>query len=598
MRGVASAFSDALGSFVGPEMTRALDGQSVPEDPTWAAVLGNSVRAAETVAAMDALLLPDGVAPPQCSRYSVARPLEACLEIDASGRRDVTSCCYALNRAFAPGPSPKSKCLCHEAVLVALNGALAAQAAPGSAAKVSTTPLNDLMDQCSREMSWFSASYFRQPGGGCGVLSGGMADFGQELPRSPLVPILPVAVQETESPARAEDPHKELVGRLCKGVKDGPQKRLRCHRIEGCVCEVRKGRCGSCLAEQTAAGIPAAEEAPRVFAAAAELPAAGTANELPLPAGGSGADSQEEGAGFWETVGLAKEIFQVTGQAANPFLPLVSSSLPQGAKDRLGSLANSVLGKSHNSSDAHANSTLNQIAGAAAGSIGRLANNEVVRSAIISRLPEARQQPVLPQRRDPQPGDISMDSIGDQLAESHNTWVEQVGTGARVLDGPSQMRISDHYCGPMPEEAQTAERHYKQGEYAKVFVVEKATPNAEVALLASTSGGNHRARFDVGPQSHCIGVKLGLAPARSKKTGSPVLFRKNKATGAGKAANFFRKIVTADSEGTAVFEIGPTNHLWSPYTDAHICQNFWFQAVDLSACEAGPPLDLSGQQNR
>ena len=113
-------------------MSRALDGQTAaPEDPVWAAALGNSVRAVDTLAgwdalARDAVLLPEGAAPPHCTTSSVARPLRACLGADGGSPNqlnDLTSCCYALNRAFAPAPpSPQADCLCHEAVLSALNG--------------------------------------------------------------------------------------------------------------------------------------------------------------------------------------------------------------------------------------------------------------------------------------------------------------------------------------------------------------------------------------------------------------------------------------------------------------------------------------------
>ena len=87
-------------------------------------------------------------------------------------------------------------------------------------------------------------------------------------------------------------------------------------------------------------------------------------------------------------------------------------------------------------------------------------------------------------------------------------------------------------------------------------------------------------------------MDLGLAPARSK-SGAPVLFRQSRATGKRKPANFYRQVAKADSEGTAVFELDPSNQLWSPFTDAFICRTFWFQAVDLSACEATEALDLA-----
>ena len=617
VRGVASAFDAALGPFAGEEVSRALDGQAAaPGDPMWVAALGNSVRAADTLAgwdalARDAVLLPEGAAPPQCTASSVARPLRACLGAGGGALDqldDLTGCCYALNRAFAPGPSPQADCLCNEAVLSALNGLMRTQApAAGNA------PVNDLVGLCSTDMPWFSASYFRQPGGQCGGWATGMADFGEEAPRAgPLLrPMFPSPVDKVVTEEETSTPHEShqaLVQRVCEGVSGGKKKRARCHRIEGCVCEMRKGLCGRCMAEsfftgEPAAVIPATDSEPTlVYAADVREPAAAPAglvplSELPQRPEGPGGEAEETPPepkrNFWETVGLAKEITTVTGQVANPYVPLVADALPEGAKDRLGSFANAVLGKNQhqNSSDVHSNSTLNQLASVTATSIGRLANNDLIRSFITSRLPAAPVAPAAPYVA-PSERDMSLNSIESQLAESHQTWVDQVGSGARVLDGPSEVRLGDYFCGPMPEAASTLERAYREGEYAKVFVVEGATPGADVALLASTAGGSHTARFDVGPQSHCIGVDLGLAPARSK-SGAPVLFRQSRATGKRKPANFYRQVAKADSEGTAVFELDPSNQLWSPFTDAFICRTFWFQAVDLSACEATEALDLA-----
>ena len=617
VRGVAGAVSAALGPFTGEGVSRALDGQTAaPEDPVWAAALGNSVRAVDTLAgwdalARDAVLLPEGAAPPHCTTSSVARPLRACLGAGGGSPNqlnDLTSCCYALNRAFAPAPpSPQADCLCHEAVLSALNGLMRDQA-PAAAGR-GGTPVNDLVARCSSDLPWFSASYFRQPGGQCGGWATGVADFGEETPRAgPLLrPMLPTAVDKVTNEVPTKDPRQGL----CEGVAEGRKKRARCHRIDSCVCERRKGECGRCLDESFFVGdpatvFPARDPGPTlVYAAAIDEPATTPSglvplSELPQRAESQGGQAEETPPkpkrNFWETVGLAKEITMVTGQVANPYVPLVAQSLPRGAKDRLGSLANSVLGKNQNSSDVHSNSTLNQFASVTATSIGRLANNGVIRSFITSRLPAA---PVVPEAPyvAPDERDMSLSSIENQLAESHQTWVDHVGHGARVLDGPSEVRLGDFFCGPMPEAASTQERAYRQGEYAKVFVVEGATPGADVALLASTAGGSHTARFDVGPQSHCIGVDLGLSPARSK-SGAPVLFRQNRATGKRKPANFYREVVKADSEGTAVFELDPSNQLWSPFTDAFICRNFWFQAVDLSACEATETLDLAAGRGR
>ena len=214
VRGVASAIDAALGPFAGEEVSRALDGQAAaPGDPMWVAALGNSVRAADTLAgwdalARDAVLLPEGAAPPQCTASSVARPLRACLGAGGGALDqldDLTGCCYALNRAFASGPSPQADCLCNEAVLSALNGLMRTQApAAGNA------PVNDLVGLCSTDMPWFSASYFRQPGGQCGGWATGMADFGEEAPRAgPLLrPMFPSPVDKVVTEEETSTPHE------------------------------------------------------------------------------------------------------------------------------------------------------------------------------------------------------------------------------------------------------------------------------------------------------------------------------------------------------------------------------------------------------